>query len=103
MATAIADPIMGELARAACRLPVEGAKRRRVLILLAAVADANSGSCVLTRATRAMLIERVPGIGDRRKLGALLGRLERDGLIRRPGGGVVELVCLEDPQRAGKA
>ena len=66
MATAIADPIMGERARAACRLSVTGTKRRKLLILLAAVADANDGHCVLTRATRAMLIERVPGIEDRR-------------------------------------
>ncbi len=94
MATAIADPIMGDLAKAACRLPVEGVKRRKLLVLLAAVADANQGSCVLTRATREMLIDRVAGIEDNKKLGALLHRLEQDGMIRRPGRCVVELVCL---------
>jgi hypothetical protein len=38
-------PVMGVRARAACVLPVEGVKRRKLLVLLAAYADGNGGVC----------------------------------------------------------
>jgi hypothetical protein len=91
-------PIMGERARAACALSVEGGKRRRLLVLLGAVADANDGVCC---PPPALLIERIAGIEDKGKLFAILKRLGDDGLIRARQGGGYELLFLNDDERDG--
>ena len=86
-------PVMGLRARVACRVEVEGEKRRRLLVLLAAVADGNDGVC---RPSPALLLERVPAIRDKAKLFAILKRLADDGLIRPlPRGGGYELLFVD--------
>ncbi len=73
-------PVMGERARAACRMQVDGEKRRKLFILLCAYGDANGGVC--NPPTDEML-RRVPAIGGAQKLYGLLRRLEADGLIHQ--------------------
>jgi hypothetical protein len=87
-------PVMGPLACRACSLSIEGAKRRRLLILLAACADANEGRCC---PSPALLLERVPALkGDKAKLFSVLKRLADDGFIRvLPRGGGYELLFLD--------
>jgi hypothetical protein len=93
-------PIMGVRARVACGLAVEGEKRRRVLVLLAAVADGNDGEC---RPSPDLLLERVPAIRDKAKLFAILKRLEADGFIRAlPRGGGYELRFLDADVAGGE-
>jgi hypothetical protein len=86
-------PVMGERARRACALSIEGEKRRRLLILLAACADADGGEC---RPSVELLLERVPSIRDKAKLFSIVKRLEADGFIRvLPRGGGYELSFLD--------
>jgi hypothetical protein len=87
-------PVMGERARVACGLAVEGTKRRKLLVLLAAYADANGGACAPS--TEALL-ERIPAIGNAGKLYGLVRRLADDGLVRQlPRGAGYELTFLDD-------
>jgi len=73
---------------------VGGEKRRRLLVLLGAVADANGGRCC---PSTELLLERVPSVRDRAKLFSLLRRLGEDGFIRAlPRGGGWELLFLDD-------
>jgi len=67
-------PVRGERFERAARLPIEGRKRRRLLALLAAYADASLEPSVNQLATTLKL--------DPRKIDALLDALERDGWIR---------------------
>jgi hypothetical protein len=82
-------PAAGDRARCACRLVVEGEKRRRLLVLLAAYADGNGGVCAPSPAD---LIARVKGIDTERRLRSLLRRLEADGYLRRRPEGDIELL-----------
>jgi hypothetical protein len=87
-------PVMGERARAACRVPVGGEKRRRLLVLLGAVADANEGRCC---PSTELMLERLPAITSAGKLYGILRRLADDGLVRAlPRGGGWELLFLDD-------
>jgi hypothetical protein len=86
-------PVMGERARRACALAIEGEKHRRLLVLLAAVADANDGE---SRPSTALMLERIPAMGDAKKLYGVARRLEQDGFIRQlPKGAGFELLFLE--------
>jgi hypothetical protein len=88
------EPVMGPLARRACSLSIEGEKRRRLVVLLAAFADANDGACAPS--TEALL-ERIPAIGNAGKLYGLVRRLADDGLVRQlPRGAGYELTFLDD-------
>ena len=73
------QPIMGPLARGACALPIEGSKRRKLVVLIAAYADAG----VCHPSTHALL-ERIPEMkGSAKKLYGCVRRLQEDGLIRQ--------------------
>lgn len=76
----VCPPVMGERARVACGVEVGGAKRRRLLVLLAAYADAGGGVC---NPPVDELLGRIPSIGSAQKLFGLARRLEADGLIRQ--------------------
>jgi hypothetical protein len=101
MAVVVNPPVMGVRARRACALPVEGEKRRRLLVLLAAFADGNDGVC---RPSTGELLGRIPAMRDAKKLFGVARRLEEDGYIRlvrgRGSGGGWELLFL-DADRAG--
>ncbi len=86
-------PVMGERARAACALTPPGQKRRRLLVMLGACADANGGEC---KPSPALLIERVAGIETKVKLFSILKRLEEEGFIRRRREGGYDLLFLGD-------
>jgi hypothetical protein len=80
-------PVLGPLARRACALEVEGGKRRRLLVLIAAYADA--GVC---DPTADELLARIPAIRDAGKLQGCTRRLIEDGFIARlPRGAGYEL------------
>jgi hypothetical protein len=90
---------MGPLARRACSLPIEGAKRRKLLVLLAAYADANDRVCAPSTAA---LLERIPAIRDAKKLWGIARRLETDGLIRQlPKGRGFALTFVADADPTG--
>jgi hypothetical protein len=80
-------------------MPIEGEKRRRLVILLAAFADGNDGVCAPS--TEALL-ERIPAIGNAGKLYGLVRRLADDGLVRQlPRGRGFELTFMADGDVAG--
>jgi hypothetical protein len=90
----VCPPVMGPLARAACGLPVEGVKRRKLLVLLCAYADANGGVC---RPPTRELLARIAEIRDAKKLFGVARRLEEDGYLRvLPKGGGFELLVGGD-------
>jgi hypothetical protein len=96
MAVVVNPPVMGPLARRACALPVEGEKRRRLVILLAAYADANGGRCAPSTGE---LLARLGSVRDAKKLYGLVRRLDEDGLVRqfpRSRGHGFELLFLDD-------
>jgi DNA-binding MarR family transcriptional regulator len=71
------QPIAGPLFAQAYRLPMEGAKRRKLLCLIAAYADAGVANPSLD--------ELANRLGHKpRTVVGLLMRLEQDGLISRP-------------------
>lgn len=94
--TATADPIFGEQARLALRVDAGGRKRRKLLVLLAAYADAG----VSDPPVRA-LMDRA-GIDDVRVVDQLLRMLEKQELIHvdwargRPQRNRYELVFTEE-------
>ena len=84
-----APPVMGPRARAAAGLTIEGEKRRKLLVLLAAYADGNDAVC---RPPTSEMLART-GIPNAKKLFGVLRRLEADGLIRAlPKNGGYELL-----------
>lgn len=71
-------PVLGSLAKAAMRLPIDGQKRRKLLILIAAY---NDGGTSLP--PEAELLSRLSFLaGDPRKLRGLVQALERDGWLQ---------------------
>ncbi len=87
---------MGPLARAACALPIEGTKRRKLLVLLAAYADGNGGVCAPSTGE---LLARIPAISNTGKLYGLVCRLADDGLLRQlPRGQGFELLFQTDDE-----
>jgi DNA-binding PadR family transcriptional regulator len=68
-------PVLGPLAKQALQLKLEGRKRRKLLVLLAAYADAD------VQPSARMLRERMGDVSAG-QVDALLKALERDGLIR---------------------
>jgi SOS-response transcriptional repressor LexA len=74
--TALRDPILGERARRALLVDAGGRKRRKLLVLLAAYADAGVEDPPLQA-----LMGRA-GIRSSRQADALLRALEEQGLIR---------------------
>lgn len=69
-----AQPVLGPAAKAAARLPIDGTKRRKVLVLIAAYADAGEKSpSIRELAERARL--------DRLIVANVVDRLARDGLL----------------------
>jgi hypothetical protein len=73
------EPVLGPLARAAAKTPVGGSKRRKLLVLLAAYADAGESSPgAATLATRLKVPMRV--------FDGLLAALERDGWSKSSAG-----------------
>jgi hypothetical protein len=86
-----AQPVMGPLARRACSLEVEGAKRRRLLVLIAAYADAG-----VRNPSPDGVLARIPAIPNAAKLQGVRRRLVEDGFIRRlPRGAGFELLFIE--------
>jgi hypothetical protein len=77
MTATTAKPVAGPTFRAAAALPVDGAKRRRLLCLLAAYADAGEHSPRMRELSRITGFE-VPMIDQ------LLKALQRDGYVRVP-------------------
>jgi hypothetical protein len=82
-----ADPVAGPLFRRAAAAPVDGAKRRRLLCLLAAYADAGEHSPPMVELCRRL------GLDDARIVDSLLDVLVKDGWLevrwahRGPPGG----------------
>jgi hypothetical protein len=74
--TALRDPVLGELARRALCVDAGGRKRRKLLVLLAAYADAGVEDPPL------QALMRRAGIPTAHKADALLRTLETQGLIR---------------------
>jgi len=86
-------PVLGERARAALALSLEGEKRRRVLTLLGAFADGNDGQC---SPSTDLMLERIPSITSAGKLWGVLRRLQEDGYLRQlPKGAGFELLYLD--------
>jgi hypothetical protein len=70
------EPIAGERFRRAATLDIEGAKRRKLLCLLAAYADAGEPSPPMRELVRRL------GLPKRTNIDGLLKLLERDGFLR---------------------
>jgi predicted transcriptional regulator len=84
-------PVFGPKARAVARLDIEGNKRRKVLVVIAAYQDAGSTPSVRDIAKRC-------GLRDWRHVDVLLKRLRKDGLlqVKKESGkrNVYSLTCL---------
>ena len=78
--TALRDPILGERAKLAMRTDAGGHKRQKLFVLLAAYADAGEAHPPV----RALLSRMGMGqtLREVHQIDALLGALEKQGLIR---------------------
>jgi DNA-binding MarR family transcriptional regulator len=74
-ARTVPGPVLGPTARAAARLPTKGAKRRKLLILVAAYLDGGVDPSIRMLAARSGFTTAT--------VVQLIGALERDGLLER--------------------
>jgi hypothetical protein len=90
------SPVLGPMAKAALRVETRGQKRRKLLVLIAAYADAgNSSPGFALLGPRLQFLEWAPAGPRRRRavkrLDELVAALQRDGLL--------EIVAPADPRQ----